>query len=443
MGDDFRGFPDKHHIFNAVKFISSKTEDKEKKFDVFDSILPFNSYNGNGFPNVSNLPEFMTNKTINSVCSPLDFSPEDFLYLPQSNVYITKSIILKGLSWNDAFHQAENLGLHMANLEIFIELHHNIAIRNTKIKNGNGEFIEKPPLEKIFSNSRNNFNIWLDACFKRTDNTITIFTDHKIQGDKIIPSREYQRKFDLSGSNIKIKDGKIKKEDADIYPKMCRFWSKLPPYSGAFIYQMMQSYEDYGKRLSLFVKPGSVSKKRGILAYVDKKDFEDLFSKKPVKKTIPKSKYSLHPMLEELCTFEINEQAEQNLVWSFGNHHTQGEYFCNALSKSSCYNLFPQKHLVRGVNCLALYNEQRLGSYQKINALLSFPDSKRYAVTYIGQGENIDMTTISLIFSQKNPIEKKAVDLTEHVGAFHVHISEFRKGEKTNDLIISNPGGKK
>jgi len=446
FGDDFRGFADKHHVFNAAKFAGSQSNDKEGKFAVFDSILPFNPHGGADFPDARSLQQVAGNSSIASgglLRTFEDLTPEDFIYLTKSEVFVTKKPILKGLSWNDAHLRLDSLGLHMANLEVFLDFYR-ISRGGGTLKDGHGNPIkDKQDLWGALTGDSNNFNVWLDASFEKNDGTFLISTDHVIQGGNIVATRKYDSvgfQTWFWDATLKIDGQKIKMSEEPEFPRISNMFGC--PKSGVFSYGPV-SYPA-SKRLTLFAKPTSATKKRGVIAYVGKDDLEHVCNGEAPKRVAVGSLHNLHPTLEELGVLEVGEEAERNLIWSFGNHHTQGDCFYDALLKSSDGLPLPHKHLARGVNGFALYGEQEFGEYRKVFGLVSFPQATRYAVTYISKGENaVDIPTISLILSQDEKLEESVTNVARHAGAVYTHVSKLINGKKVGDLVVTNIGGER
>lgn len=158
----------------------------------------------------------------------------------------------------------------------------------------------------------------------------------------------------------------------------------------------------------------------------------------PVEKKGDASNY--HSMLERLAAHPLPEEVEDNLVWSLTNHYQQGKAVMEHFKKSKLYpSSFQDKvFLNQEKNALVSSNTFRSGPYTKVSALVTFP-GKRYALTMIGSGDKVEdaLAITNWLAVNKVDNESKKKEFAEVVGAHYLHLSCFEEGAKTQNYTLT------
>lgn len=139
-----------------------------------------------------------------------------------------------------------------------------------------------------------------------------------------------------------------------------------------------------------------------------------------------------HQYLEDLATKKVSWNAENNLVWGAPqNHHTQGEQFLTEMTGGD--TIFSEK-LLRKSDSVALYDFFFASPYAKVSALICNPQ-QRYVLTYTTRGKKYqNLERISEILTETIPFNEKTEKIAQLLKATHLHIVQFSQGKRMNEF---------
>jgi hypothetical protein len=444
IGDDFRGLEDSHHIWNASKYIWGNEASEDDRLGMYDTVLPFSDpLNGDHVSQFS--------KGLRSA-------------LGSKDVRIDGRNLTLGSTPNDidrVRRVAKRFGFR--NLQMIVD--GDDAVDNLKKDYGlnvmandyrlDGDLKKGGGLSRFFGKAVKN----------------TKFVSYPLLG--LLPA-SIQRRIESRFADVGIKDSfnATYASAASNFSEMIGvpvggivmantvgpWWAWIPTIAYSVANGIIRGINNgtisqespvdapttaFGNSLLelAYLPVGKVvDKVVGASPYNDpiliRMSLEDEYNSKEDVEFNSKQ-HNYHPLMEDLASTVLDTELEGNLIWSLGNHHTQGRYFEAELRKKHDFGAFGRDRcLVKKAGTLILSDKTFFGPYGKVSALVCTP-TQRFALTYVGMntGRITDYKEVGNILAKYGPLDAKLTDLSEHVGAEYAHISHFDEGKKVGDLV--------
>ena len=418
FGDDLTGFDDNHHIWNAVKYLSSRGKQKGEMLKIFDSIVPMQparSYQG------------------------LDVDGKE----------PTKEILYVGRSPKGLIKLAARVGdAGFKTLRAEIDMNHPSDEERTMLGEVNSrvQADEAKKESRIIRFIEKNYNkvTWAPIYF------VVGGLPKKVQEWVINKLKQniYIRGDDTTLANI-IGEGVISAGAAiacglTLGPLACIPAAGYFGYTG--IKGIVTAYKQYNDPVGLCC--GNLFWKLPLLPFElkirkEEKEEEDKTKKDWAlidfklggyhqKRSRNQDKHNLHPVMGSLGAVTVDASIEENLIHTPNNHNSQGYDFREALLAKTPQ--LEQCVLNREHDAVTSFNVLPVDIYSKISALVCFK-GQRYAITMVTPSEFRPQDLPALLADSTKPIGKKLEGIAKSSNAIYAHVTQFDKCQKTADLV--------
>lgn len=424
MGDEFQGLEDKHHIFNALKYLGSRDELLETRLAVYDTILPFNH---NSTKNNKKLFEQQIKKTLKKVKG-------------------VEGLVVRVKDINDLEHN-----LNVAGSLGFSHLRSVVNAKDYKQLLENNDYLIsvidkkfKEPLEKSQKKLK------IPKMFYPIIGMLPGGFQQKLEDKLGIENFDAVEATKSSGRAHYAAAGALAFSSLVGWASEMNNWKWLAVGGGyLFIQEVIRNTIEERNTRNIFNYEEPIGTPHGAVLGAPCYLFKNPQKKNKllIEINIPENKYqnrkhekgkNYHPDIEKLALEIFSQEKEQNLIWSLDNHHTQGKYFEQELrsGKINLNGFGSERYLAKEIGALALYDVFESKPYKKVSALMAFPN-QRYVMTYINDNKNsCDFQEMSRILSQDKPVKDKLQLVSNHIEPEYMHLSKFNGGEKTEDYTV-------
>ena len=425
-GDAFNGLQEKHHLFNALKYIGSKEEPLKERLRIYDTILPFHSTTSSNSHLISELEQKLKSEV------KIDGTVLNIGYVnnPQLAIELATNAGFQSLTYladkkdtlpNGAQHLSE--GNHLLPTSKRGELFA-AAITHPVMK-----LISYPLIGALPGRLQERIKNYVDRTKYRYEfnNLTASMTNRLVEGFGLIGAGAYafwERSADAS------------------YPVSYLLASAA--IGIGLVVNITGRYFIAGGELGEYSSHGAERPVGSIFTlplHIVEQILNRFTPRNPMQVQInlkwkPQEPnlevHNFHPVLEQIAVEQEGSALNQNLVWSMENHHTQGEYYTKNLNGEKRLSHFKKNnHLNRTAGGLAVHDLLISDPYRKHTAFISFPD-ERYVFTLITQKDNpIDYEELIDTLRTNTP-EQSAKALMESTRAQYLHFSRIT-GKKTYD----------
>lgn len=467
MGDDFSGLKDKHHFFNAIKYLDSQDDSLTERLQVYDTLLPFHP------PKTEKMEKSW--KRLKKFCK-VNGTKEKSM-----NLYASKVTDLDSL-----LRHASYMGFQ----EVYVSMAKKVFDKAVHPKYPRAEIVTMLPSELGNAPAKNRaeklrFAIAYTGIvslplvsglptdlLKRLD---TYFEENGarkvasefswylgvgtgLEGVYSAAAGIYALATYPGSQNILPTDtlsamvisGFLTLSFLSRLAVSCFRWSSTKEYhesdirgnyalSSMPLAGVVYAY-DYLAKMFRKKKKMNLVKYANEMAQVVR---IPVVAKFPLKGGMPEEgeASNYHAMLERLAAYDLPDDVVNNLTWKIDNHHRQGKFVEEQYQKSELYEpSFQQKRVLnREENALVSYDSFHSGPYTKLSALITFADM-RYAITAVGCGDEVEMLKTATDWLAHHNLdsnkEKEAFGKT--MNAHHLHLSCFKNKEKIHDFTVTS-----
>ena len=434
--DYFTGLEDKHHVFNALKFLGSTEEPFETRMQIYDTILPFNNptseHNRVLFTNELKKNKISADvvdgltlvvkedkdlgkliktaahlgfKDLKTITDDYEIVKKQYPEIEVLERFVPETKLKRTSQKLSRLDALKSIALHyiMGNASYFVQ-------KNLEERFGEEYFKPKSATKLAFS-----VNL-----FSATANLL--YTGLSYLGDLNLPCTYPKLAAVLFLSEVMRSP--ILLENNEMYNQGC-----FHMYNQGFIAGNM---------------PGTILFSPLSMYYHLSKNKHQHWIKVPLssEQDGDKEKYlsrrahtNFIPFLEDLAQKQL-PKVEDNLRWALENHYTQGNYFTIELFKKAESNSFKRnEYRQRESSSMTFYDISDTGLYKKIASLTCFPD-QRYVLSVINKDSKIDFDALTRVLSTQKSVREKSDEISSLVNAEYLHLIKFEHGEKTDEHML-------
>ncbi len=422
LGDDLAGFEDTHHMWNAVKYLTSTGKPKAEVLKIFDQIVPMQpsrSYKGLDVDGKEPTEEILF----------VGRPPKDFLSLAARVGNAGFKTLRAEIDMNHLTEEERAMFSKCKNLRVpaqgedknksrvirFLDRVYNPATRIPIhfVVGGLPKKVQKWAVDQLNLAAKNNYIYEEDTTLANIIGEGVLSAGAAVACGltlgplTCIPGAVY---FAYTGFKGLVQF--IQESDASDRLICGNLFWKLPllPFE-----LKIRREEKEGK-----------SKAKEDWALIDFK-LEGYY-----RKVSKQDKHNFHPVLDSLGAITVDATVEENLVHTPSNHNSQGYNFREALLAKTPQ--LEQCVLNREYDAVTSFNVLPVDNYSKISALVCFK-GQRYAITMVTPGEFRPQELSALLADSTKPIGKRLEGIAKNSGAIYAHITQFTSCQKTADLV--------